>query len=392
MNREQIRHRLAFLDGLRGLAALYVLIFHARWLMWEGFAEGFVKHPEQYSIFGKLLAYASLAFYYGHQAVILFFILSGFVIHLRYADRLKREGQSARFDWRQYVYRRVKRIYPPLLFAMILTVVADAIGMAQNYSIYRHQTPYYLINLNVTPNYGWQNGIGNLLAILGIPDWGTNIPLWSLKFEWWFYMLYPLFWWLTRRSIGLATGILSILFVLSFFPGLWPLDLIRSAFSLMIVWWFGALLADVYTKRLPISLAKIAPLAGLLLILPFMVSPLVEMNTTIQDFLWGLGFTGLLAGLLAWQNRGHSLRLLERLKPLGDMSYTLYAIHVPILVLVSGSLMAANQTLPAHFGWIVLGCAFCLGLAYIGHLLVERPFVTSRRLPKPVFPVAPPSS
>src|SRR5665213_1414486 len=32
---------LQFLDGLRGLAALYVMVGHARWLLWEGYREGF---------------------------------------------------------------------------------------------------------------------------------------------------------------------------------------------------------------------------------------------------------------------------------------------------------------------------------------------------------------
>jgi peptidoglycan/LPS O-acetylase OafA/YrhL len=383
MNKEHTNnHKLQFLDGLRGLAALYVLIFHARWLMWEGFTEGFAKHPEQYSIFGKVLAYASLAFYYGHQAVIFFFVLSGFVIHLRYSERLKKAGEAAQFDWLPFVFRRAKRIYPPLLFALILTLFVDSIGLSQGFGIYRHQTPYFQINYNVNVNYGLQNGVGNLLAIVGIPDWGTNIPLWSLKFEWWFYMLYPLFWWLSRRSIRLATGIMLALCALSFIPGLWPIDLLKAVFSLMITWWFGALLADVYTKRLPISMAKIAPLAGLLLVLPFLVSPLVEINATVQDFLWGLAFTGVLAGCLAWQNRGGSLRVFERLKPLGDMSYTLYVTHCPILILISGSLMAAHQTLPQDFGWIVLGCMICLGVAYAGHWLVERPFIAVRRLPE----------
>jgi hypothetical protein len=50
------KEHLLFLDGARGLAALYVLIGHARWLLWEGFADGYLKHPEQYPFFSKVLA------------------------------------------------------------------------------------------------------------------------------------------------------------------------------------------------------------------------------------------------------------------------------------------------------------------------------------------------
>ena len=39
------REQLVFLDGLRGLAAFYVLVGHARWLLWEGDTQ-YAAHPE----------------------------------------------------------------------------------------------------------------------------------------------------------------------------------------------------------------------------------------------------------------------------------------------------------------------------------------------------------
>src|SRR5919205_40528 len=116
---------LLFLDGLRGLAALYVVAGHARWLLWEGYSEGFLAHPGQYTGLGKLLVYASALLRYGHEAVLFFFVLSGFVIHLRYSRQLRAGNGESRFDWRSYVWRRAKRLYPPLLFALILTAVFD---------------------------------------------------------------------------------------------------------------------------------------------------------------------------------------------------------------------------------------------------------------------------
>ena len=50
---------LNFLEPLRGIAAFVVLVGHARWLMWEGYSEGYLKHPETYSIIEK----ASVFFY-----------------------------------------------------------------------------------------------------------------------------------------------------------------------------------------------------------------------------------------------------------------------------------------------------------------------------------------
>src|SRR4029077_1171968 len=87
-SKRDLRARLAFLDGLRGLAAFYVMVGHARMLLWEGYSEGFLKHPSNYSIGAKAVVYFFSFFRYGYQVVLLFFVLSGFVIHLRYAKQL----------------------------------------------------------------------------------------------------------------------------------------------------------------------------------------------------------------------------------------------------------------------------------------------------------------
>src|SRR5260221_7151810 len=84
-----------FLDGLRALAAFYVLVHHALWLARSTPATG---------TWAKVLAVLSLAFKHGHAAVIFFFVLSGFVIHLRYAKHLEADPLGARFNWLDFVY------------------------------------------------------------------------------------------------------------------------------------------------------------------------------------------------------------------------------------------------------------------------------------------------
>lgn len=369
-------NRITFLDGLRGLAALYVMLGHARWLLWEGFSDGFALHPERYSLLGKLAAYASLTLYYGHQAVVFFFVLSGFVIHIRYAKSL-RSGQSKGFDLRSYLWRRFKRIYPIFLFAFLATFVVDQIGNLNHYNIYSQSTPYSLINLNVLQNFSPPIAAGNLLLIPDVGAWGSNGPLWSLRFEWWFYLIYPLFWFMTRRSIKLSSFFVLILFILSFVRSWWPIPTFSIIFGAFPAWWMGALLAEVYTGRLRIPFARIAVLAGLFVILPFMVAPLVQISEPIQDFLWALGFTGLLSACFAWQNRGGSLGLVERLGFLGDISYSLYVLHFPVLVFLSGWLMAqsSDKTLPHTFEWIGIGAILCIVIANAVHLLIERPLL-----------------
>ena len=71
---------------------------------------------------------------------------------------------------------------------------------------------------------------------------------------------------------------------------------------------------------------------------------------------WAAGFAGLIAAGFAWQERGGSLFVLEQLRPLGDCSYTLYVIHVPIVMFISGWLMSRSPTgaLLTSFAWTLL--------------------------------------
>ncbi len=378
-NPTSLRPRIAFLDGLRGLAALYVMLGHARWLLWEGFSEGYVTHPERYSLLGKIAAYASLSVYYGHQAVIFFFVLSGFVIHLRYSRALVNDQAHARFDLFPFLLRRLRRIYPLFIFAMLLTLVMDQTGMAQHYPIYFHATPYNLINLNITPDFSLSTGLANVFLIPLSPAWGSNGPLWSLRFEWWFYIIYPAFWLISRYSLKIASVVVFVLCLFSLVGWLGPVSNVQTIFSAFPAWWLGALLADIYSGRLKLRFSRVAGLAGLFVVLPFLVAPLVVIDGSVQDLLWALGFTGLLAACLAWQNSGRSLAYLERLRFLGNISYSLYVIHFPILALIGGWLMsqAPDHSLPQDFTWIVIGSAVCMVAAYLAHRFVERPFLKS---------------
>ena len=205
-----------------------------------------------------------------------------------------------------------------------------------------------------------------------VPVFGCNGPLWSLKFEWWFYMIYPLFWLLSRRSIALATVLMAVLFAASFFPSGWPVRLLQDVFSMMLAWWFGALLADIFAGRLKWRWQWVAFATGLagLLALRF-AGPL-------HDLGMGLIFSTMLAGGFLLQKRNIRLLWLEKLKPLGDMSYTLYVTHFPILVLASGWLMSRSPKglLPQHFGWVFCGVFATLLIAFGLHFIVERPFLS----------------
>ena len=369
------KHKLQFLDGLRGLAALFVVVSHARMLLWEGYQDGYLKHPQDYSLIGKMLVYFFAIFKEGHSAVLFFFILSGFVIHLNYAKKLKADPQTT-FDLGSYLIRRARRIYPPMLYALLVTTALDALGKRLHFPIYSLDTPYAYLDNNLSFSHDAITLLGNLAFLMksAVPVWGTNGPLWSLHFEWWFYMLYPIFWVFTKRSIPLATFLIVALFFLAFSPGLWHGFFLRNIFMYMLSWWFGVLLADVYQKRISISFSYLSVLSFSFLLT--YVLPGSWQILIVKDTFIALSFVGVLAFCFFLQEKGKAFPFLERLKLLGDFSYTLYVTHFPIMVFLSGWLMSQNpgHILPAHFTWVFISVPITMFLAYLAHFAVEQPF------------------
>jgi peptidoglycan/LPS O-acetylase OafA/YrhL len=335
--------RLTFLDGLRGLAAIYVVIYHCRLLLYEGF-----NAPLQFAalpVIAKVPAYVLLFFAFGRQAVLFFFVLSGFVIHLRYAEQLKRDGSNTTFDFKPFWRRRIRRLLPPLAFALLLTTALDTFGRVQNYPIYFGNTQYPAIN-ELVQDFDYNPATGALKVVFGsgLETWGSNQPLWSLRLEWWFYVAYPLFWLLSRRSLGLAAGVAAVMFVVSLFGGTWFFPLLQRFMGAFISWWLGALLAEAYVGRAPFKLRHLVPFVLLLLgLIPGVLAGWTSMlPISVHDFLWALAFMGMLAACFIFQEARGNLVILERFKPLGDFSYTLYVCHAPIVVLLSGWLLASR--------------------------------------------------
>ena len=378
-----------FLDGMRGLAALYVLLRHVTWVpaadtsgpAWRG-----------------ILRMLEHAFRYGHLAVIFFFVLSGFVIHLRFAKQIQKSPATATFGWGEFVYRRIRRLYPPLLAAILITWLCDRAGTAMGfYHFYTGRG----VDFSALPdamryNHRFPTLLGNLTFIMQMHAqvWGTDNPLWSLAYEWWFYMLYPLLWRLSRRSIALATGFVFIAFLLTRLPGAWPgiqdgtypfsgwgmLSLPRRVFAALPAWWCGVLLADIYAGRLRISFKSLAPLT--LALGAMFISGVPE---AIKAALAGIGFCGAISLGFYLQQQGLKLTLLNKLKGLGDFSYTLYVTHWPLVIFLTP--WWARHAEAKFPGSAPMGLVFLtvvpLVIAYVAHLFVEKPFTRSHK-PKPL--------
>jgi peptidoglycan/LPS O-acetylase OafA/YrhL len=362
------------LDGLRGLAALYVMIGHARWLLWEGYSEGYLIHTAEYGWIDKMLMYFLSIFKFGHESVLLFFVLSGFLIHKGYVKKFLNDAlQSVNIG--QFYIKRIRRIYPPFLFALCLTGLLDFIGRNFGFTIYTGNTSNAGINVTVgNQSLSFLTFIGNIFFLFKeyVPIFGTNGPTWSLKLEWWFYSIYPIFLLFSRKNIYYSTVIIFVLFALANYTSFWTETLSKAVFSSIISWWAGVILAEVYTKRIGLGLLNFTVIT----LIGFFLLPFLPIYSDLYDFRIALLLTAIISCLLFFKTKNISFKLIENFKFFGDFSYTLYIIHFPILVFISGIVLKYNQNqLPMHSYFVFLGIIVCLVLAYLTHFLVELPFM-----------------
>ncbi len=149
------------LDLLRSLAALTVFLTHVRG---ASFVEFGALPIEDRGLVTKVLFGVTRL---GHEAVMVFFVLSGFLV----GGQIVRHVREGRFDVRAYALDRATRIFLPLLPAVLLTV-----GI--NWFVFGAQPDGAQAFLNIV-------GLNGVLA----STLQNNAPLWSLAFEIWFYVL-----------------------------------------------------------------------------------------------------------------------------------------------------------------------------------------------------------
>ena len=366
--------KLNFFDSFRGIAALIVAIGHARWLLWEGYSDGYKLHPDTYSFFEKFFMYFMCVFKFGHEMVMLFFVMSGFLIHYGFSKKI--QDGVAKLDI-SYFKKRFIRIYPVLLVALLLTYLLDCVGIFTHLPIYTSSTNNLIINESIKIDLSNNNFLENLF-LYGSKVWGSNGPMWSLKLEWFFYLIYPVFYLINRKYVK-SSYLIFILFSLIVFFKPIQLEFINGFFKNVItsfpIWLLGAFIADVLTYRIHLNLKKFYYLM-LFPLLPILVNVDSEL---MRDYCVAIGFVGLIAFMLKSSIQftvleGRLFSFFSRI------SYSLYIIHFPILVLFSAFLfeMFGGQ-LPQSQFFIFFGLIICVVVSYLVYYFVERPSLLFKR-------------
>ncbi len=370
--------RLGDLDALRGVAAVYVLFGHSRWLLWAGHA-AWLSQP--HAPWESLLAYGSASLRFGREAVMVFFVLSGFFIHLRSAAELRR-GTALHFSASRFFRRRAHRLVAPYAFALGATVVCDLIGRTWFPLLYRAATGDSLLDMNFSKmEYSWSSVAPALVLLpssLG-RDFGTNGPLWSLAFETVYYAMYPAWLVLRRRHAGVAfVAVPAVCLALTLLP--------RSSFVIDVltrypIWLAGAALAegvDSLRQARKVVLASVAVfIAGLLL----RVLSDSALPQAVAAILFG---SAAVIGVAALPADWRPAKLLAALEYLGVRSYSIYILHFPFLALLSAWVIQWQGARPLHGWFAVAGAALAVGFGCVCFEICERHFLHPRLRVVPV--------
>lgn len=361
-------NRIPILDLMRGVAVVFVFLFHVYGatftqdaLAWNGWVRDFA---------GPLPFLLLLPLGFGWTGVPVFFVVSGFCIHL---TRIKQSGGG----WRTFFGRRFFRIYPTYL--IVLLVFA-----------------FWYPNTRVasgTP-LDWLQLRNHLLLIHNLDPrtlFGINPAFWTIAVEVQLYLLYPALYFLARRwtwprALMLAGGIECVVRLTKMADACWPGTtglmpawLSESPLTYWFSWGTGAWIAEAHSRGTPLPFARqpiwLWPLlcvtSYFFLPLSFFSFPFAAMSAAV-----------ILSRALAPRDEASPVRAApglwaRHLVSVGVISYSFYLLHQPLvwsILPVAGWLgVRINPWWPVVLVGSLIAYIVIFGLAWVFHRWFEAP-------------------
>lgn len=313
------KNKFVLLDLFRGMAAILVFIGHLRSLMFVDYDGGGIL---------KKFFYASTSL--GHEAVIIFFVLSGFFITRSILYKLDNNSWS----WQGYITDRTFRILVVLIPAVIITFIIDKIGVYYfgGTALYMGSTGSTVIVEPIIYNLYLINAISNILLIPTeiVNATGSNASLWSISYEFWSYMLFPL---ILLCLVGSYNNKIKLLFI--FFIFFIFILLGWKGLFYFSIWFFGGFAAFIHNNSL-IKSNFLIP-SGVA-VSQFFIVLMFSLLGMIHDFILAFSFFILLIFYAEHQVKSQFIKRFSEY--FAKMSYTLYAIHLPLIVIFLASLFS----------------------------------------------------
>ncbi|MGZ3777533.1 MAG: acyltransferase family protein, partial [Mucilaginibacter sp.] len=295
---------LVSIDILRAIAALGVFYYHQH-------IGATLTHYTGISWLGVTDSFGAV------YAVPLFFLISGYCIHLSNIKYLK---NNQALPLKEYYRRRFLRIYPPYLVALLFSIFVK-----------------FLIHPNIVLTKG--NFFVHIFLLQGFTETyfkNINLVLWTISVEMAFYILYPLFYYLRSRFslnlallFALAVSCISILFFS--IKGSISNPERFCVFNIWFAWCSGAFLADKMTLTHEHFKKPVYILTYAFILLEFILPIPLESSTgllikdQINILVWGAPLI-IMINNEKWFANNHSF-ILKLFSAIGLSSYSLYLFH-----------------------------------------------------------------
>ena len=379
------------LDFLRGFAALAVVLCHVVSSHSNALSQARVEHP--------WLGLLAVILGYGREGVPLFFVISGFCIHLRWArDNAHSSPKIAPIvPFWSFWKRRLWRLYPPYLAAL-----AFSMGVA-----------WLQWKTSGRPELSFPSSAGMALDFaIHVPmlhglsaafdERGGNNVFWTLAREEYFYLAYfPLLWLRQRAGVTRTVWIVALIGALvplgaqvlagrSEPAWLYPFNVQNSAVALWIQWCLGMIAVEAFCLKRDLP----AWSRSLFLMLLWLVLGIAARELRIWPYiahvLWGMAFWTLLNAVVYAEQMGRWREgpLVRWLAWVGAFSYSLYLVHRPFLIMWRkaelvvlgklGLLRLESEPVVLLLEWTISFGA-CYAAGRIFYALVERHFISGAK-------------
>ncbi|MBO7190074.1 MAG: acyltransferase [Alistipes sp.] len=343
------------LDGLRGVVALLVVVYH----IFEGLA--FAQATDGVG------SGVIMVLNHGHIAVDFFFILSGFVICYAYDDRWGSMSLGGFFK------RRLLRLHPMLVMGAVIGAIAFIAVGCERWDGSIAQEHWVMIAMVLT--------MCMIPAVPGVPYevrgngemFPLNGPSWSLFFEYIGNICYALF--MRRMStnvLALFTLLLGIAHAWFFIGDISGYDMIGVGWTIDVVNFWGGFIRMLFPFSVGMLLARIFKprevkgafwICSLALVALFAV-PYIPSNGVSVNSLYEFVCIACIFPVIVWLGACGSAKgvVHKASRFLGELSYPLYIVHYPIMYI--------------FYAWLIKNDIYLLGDCWAVSLLVVASSIT----------------
>jgi peptidoglycan/LPS O-acetylase OafA/YrhL len=363
--------RLASIDALRGLAALGVVLYHAVDARGNDAPQTLLRWP--------LFFFHSLTSF-GYIGVFLFFVISGFCIHLQWA-RARAAGQTPEIRFGAFWKRRLRRLYPAYLIALALYLLMNALstGFKVTGSLIYDVVMHLFMVHNLDPK----------------TTYSINSVFWTLAIEEQLYLAYFLLLFLRTRWGWGPTLLVCFAARLGWFffsHGIWlafgvGVPVPEAAASHWLTWALGAISVEAAFAliKLPRWCSNLWFGAGFLILAAALsqVFPITDKDGWIHRSCWlilhpawGVGFFIIVNRAFAAEKRWREAitpRLIQLLAGLGVFSYSLYLTHNLVIM---EAWRFTQPSWPNIINELLIVTPATVAFAWIYYQFCEGPFLS----------------